>query len=251
MARSRNIKPAFFINHILAKLQPLTRLLFIGLWTVVDREGRVEDIPEKIKIQVMPYDECNVNDHLTSLHNAGFIIRYSYDNNQYIQIVNFTKHQNPHKKEAPSTILAPDKHHTSNDLNRNEPCLNPLIDSLNPLTRVPDKSGAATKGKKKKKDPVVYTADFEELWEIWKPYDMGKGNKEPALEKYQESLSFVEHASLLQAAKSYCADCDQRRSKTQHLATWLYQKGWEAQAKTIRPQTPLPPPVYHTYGDEA
>ena len=39
MSRSRNIKPGFFKNEHLAECQPLARLLFIGLWTLADREG--------------------------------------------------------------------------------------------------------------------------------------------------------------------------------------------------------------------
>ena len=42
MARSRNIKPGFFSNEHLAELDFATRLLFIGMWTEADREGRRE-----------------------------------------------------------------------------------------------------------------------------------------------------------------------------------------------------------------
>lgn len=57
MARSRNIKPAFFFNEQLAEVAPLGRLLFIGLWTIADREGRLEDRPRKIKAEVLAYDD--------------------------------------------------------------------------------------------------------------------------------------------------------------------------------------------------
>lgn len=49
MARARNIKPAFFMNDELAEIDPLGRLLFIGLWTIADREGRLEDRPARHK----------------------------------------------------------------------------------------------------------------------------------------------------------------------------------------------------------
>jgi len=41
--RSRNIKPGFFKNEIIAEMPTETRLLFIGLWLLADREGRLED----------------------------------------------------------------------------------------------------------------------------------------------------------------------------------------------------------------
>lgn len=56
MARARNIKPSFFTNLELGECSPLARLLFIGLWCIADRKGRLEDKPKQIKIQTIPYD---------------------------------------------------------------------------------------------------------------------------------------------------------------------------------------------------
>ncbi len=113
MARARNIKPSFFTNHKLAKCEFAARLLFAGLWTIADREGRLEDIPEKIKVLVLPYDNIDCDKLLNQLTEHEFIIRYEVNKSSYIQILNFAKHQNPHVKEGASTIPAPDKHHTS------------------------------------------------------------------------------------------------------------------------------------------
>jgi len=46
MARTRSIKPAFFANEHLAELSAGTRLLFIGLWTIADKNGKLEDRPK-------------------------------------------------------------------------------------------------------------------------------------------------------------------------------------------------------------
>jgi len=113
MARARNIKPSFFANDDLADIHPLGRLLFIGLWTLADREGRMEDRPRRIKAEVLPYDDCDVDDLLDDLQKYGFILRYEADGSRFIQVTNFTKHQNPHVKEAASSIPAPDEHHAS------------------------------------------------------------------------------------------------------------------------------------------
>lgn len=113
MARSRNIKPSFFTNDDLAEIEPLGRLLFIALWTMADREGRLEDRPRRIKAEALPYDDADVDALLDALHKLGFILRYVVSGNRYIQVCAFTKHQNPHVKEAPSTIPAPDEHGAS------------------------------------------------------------------------------------------------------------------------------------------
>lgn len=106
MARARNIKHGFFTNDKLAECSPLARILFAGLWTIADREGRLEDRPRRIKAELLPYDDCSGDELLSQLANAGFIQRYTVGGSAYIQIINFLKHQNPHVKEAPSTIPA-------------------------------------------------------------------------------------------------------------------------------------------------
>lgn len=108
MARARNIKPGFFQNEDLVELSFEVRLLFIGLWTLADREGRLEDRPKRIKMAVFPADNIDVDAGLEQLQSAGFVVRYDAGNIKAIQITNFAKHQNPHVKEAASTIPAAD-----------------------------------------------------------------------------------------------------------------------------------------------
>lgn len=102
--RARNIKPSFFKNEALAELPMGTRLLFIGLWGMADREGRLEDRPKRIKIDVFPADDFNVNEALTQLQASGFIKRYEVEGLALIQILNFVKHQRPHGTEKDSEL---------------------------------------------------------------------------------------------------------------------------------------------------
>ena len=142
MARSRNIKPGFFCNDDLVELDFATRLLFIGLWTVADRDGRLEDRPKKIKINVFPADDVDVESMLSQLAFKKFITRYEFNGEKYVQVVNWGKHQNPHHTEKHSSI--PD---ISGCLTVKEP-LEPvkvsksngecLADSLIPDSLIPD-----------------------------------------------------------------------------------------------------------------
>lgn len=104
MARARNIKPALFTNEILGVGHPLCTLLFQGLWLLADKEGRLEDRPLRIKAEIFPYREADVDSMLHWLAHKGFIVRYSAGGKAYIEVVNFTKHQNPHKNEKDSEI---------------------------------------------------------------------------------------------------------------------------------------------------
>ena len=129
MPRARNIKPGFFMNEELAECDLAARLVFIGLWSLADREGRLEDRPKRIRAFVFPYEDYDVDELLNQLQEHGFIIRYKVEGNKYIQVVNFKKHQRPHPKEAASQIPAPPEFSDDNvqpiddDQYDEEPCL--------------------------------------------------------------------------------------------------------------------------------
>lgn len=101
--RARNIKPGFYRDEDLADLPLLARFLFPGLWLLADCEGRLEDRPKRIKAELLPYDDDvsigTVHDCLQKLADGGFIRRYEAEQSRYIEVINFKKHQNPHKKE--------------------------------------------------------------------------------------------------------------------------------------------------------
>ena len=108
MARSRNIKPGFFTSDVLGELPALTRLLYAGIWTLSDREGRLEDRPKKIRAEVLPYDVCDPEEMLQSLAKFGFIQRYEVEGVRVIQVLAWHKHQKPHIKEAASVLPMPE-----------------------------------------------------------------------------------------------------------------------------------------------
>lgn len=99
MPRARNIKHSFFSNDELGEIDPLGRLLFIGLWTLADYKGDLEWREKRVKAQILPYDNCDIKKLAINLDKSGFIRFYSNGNSIYLNIVNFAKHQNPHKNE--------------------------------------------------------------------------------------------------------------------------------------------------------
>jgi hypothetical protein len=138
MARSRNIKPGFFTNDVLGELPALTRLLFAGLWTISDRDGRIEDRPKKIRAEVLPYDQCDPEEMLQALHDSGFILRYEVAGKKLIQILAWAEHQNPHIKEAASTLPAPCKSGASPVQTTDEESPLPEPAGLIPSSLIPD-----------------------------------------------------------------------------------------------------------------
>jgi len=117
MARARNIKPAFFQNEELAELKPIERLAFIALWTVCDFKGCLEYRAKRLKIQLLPYDNCDIELIINNLDKSGFIRIYSVQGQQYIKVVNFEKHQNPHKNERDGGSDIPNIDESDNKIN--------------------------------------------------------------------------------------------------------------------------------------
>ncbi len=81
---------------------------FIGLWLLADREGRLEDRPKRIKAELFPYRAMDVARLSHDLYTAGFVLKYSSNGLNYIQVTNFLKHQHPHPREADSVIPSPE-----------------------------------------------------------------------------------------------------------------------------------------------
>lgn len=105
MARARNIKPKIMVNEQLADVDPFARLLFIYLWMLADREGRLEDRPKRIKAEALPYDhDVDVDVLLDDLQAAGVLVRYFAKGVACIQILTFLEHQSPHQNESPSVL---------------------------------------------------------------------------------------------------------------------------------------------------
>ncbi len=106
------------------------------MWTEADREGRLEDRPRRLKMALFPADNVDIEFMLNGLESYGFIRRYVTEGCRAIQIVSWAKHQNPHVKEAKSTIPAevfepaPDWYEDSTGQAPCETVLSRLIPSL-------------------------------------------------------------------------------------------------------------------------
>lgn len=116
------LKPGFFSNEALCDIHPFGRLLFAGLWTLADREGRLPDRAKVIKGALFPYENVPVEKLLVELEIGGFIMRYTAEEERYIQVVKFKAHQHVHKNEAES-IIPPFNTQVSQTLVRNAPVI--------------------------------------------------------------------------------------------------------------------------------
>jgi hypothetical protein len=96
MPRNRQIKADFWSDEKIGRLSIPARLMFIGLWNFADDSGVCRGNPMYIKNQIFPYDNMTVKTaqgllNECSLH--GLIKLMECSNEQYLEILNFTKHQ--------------------------------------------------------------------------------------------------------------------------------------------------------------
>lgn len=256
MPRARNIKPGFFSNDEITELSFPARLLFIGLWTIADRDGRLIDRPKKIKIEIFPVDDVDVSSLLDELAQHRFIERYADQNGAYIQVVNFTKHQNPHRNEVSSEIpsiadvrakdgaidppkksrakkvdVAPDKHpsNRADSLIRN--------DDSGFLQPDPLSSGDTPDGEMN--EAKLTGSSIEERFEMfWASYPRRVGLK-PARDAWMrlnpdEALT----AAILGAIEAQKQSHDWRKANGQfipHPTTWLNRGGWKDELNMDEP----------------
>lgn len=94
MARIRTIKPEFWTDEKIVQLPFEARLTFVGLWNFADDDGRIREEPERLKMQIMPADDVDMELILDVLVAAGLVERfYGEDGESVLLIPGFARHQ--------------------------------------------------------------------------------------------------------------------------------------------------------------
>ena len=232
MARIRYLKPDFFTDENISELKYVERLVFQGLWCHADRDGRLEDKPKFLKVVILPYDNEDMDKILNRLSSGEkpFIKRYSVDGKDYILIINFLKHQNPHHTEKDSIIPVEDKTKEKEKIKRS----------------VHDTSTRLDNGAKTVKEPLkdVSPNDFDTFWAAY-PRKTGKdcaakswATKKPPLAKCLETISWqTQTEQWLKEGGKYIP----------MPATWINQGRWLDEPLNAKPaavvykQAPMAP----------
>lgn len=264
MARARNIKPAIMANEELGEMQPVERLLFIYLWMLADREGRLEDRPKRIKAEALPYDEADADAILQKLHRSGFILRYSVEGQRIIQVLNFAKHQAPHIREQASSLPAYNPETVDPEPSREKAQPEHNLGSAEPSPRSPD-CGFSDCGFSDSLIPDPMPADagpsqaparnelIESFNRFWKLYpnrkDKAKANK--AWHKLKPDAALVNQ--IFEALAKQCASADWLKSDGQFIplpTTWLNNRRWEDEVKPAGNVHAFPGQSRHTGFDQ-
>src|ERR1700722_5757105 len=113
MSKIRTVKPELFRHEQLFEAEqksgfPL-RLIFIGLFTVSDAQGRFRWRPRQLKLDILPYDDINFGAALLALAELGLVRRYECDGKYYGYIPTWRKHQSINQREPDSALPDPQR----------------------------------------------------------------------------------------------------------------------------------------------
>jgi hypothetical protein len=151
MARRRMIDPGLWASGHNTKLIYRQRLLFIGLISNADDEGRIKGNPNYIRAVVFPYDDIPGNeilDDLNLLESEKMISQYMVEDVRYIQLSKWKDFQTinrPQLSKIPSAI--DDKVNSS---------MNESVNESRTNSRLREVKGIKKENTQKKKNEVVY-----------------------------------------------------------------------------------------------
>lgn len=195
MARTRSIKPSFFKNEYLAECEPMARLLFVGLWTLADSQGRMEFRPLRIKAELFPYDNCDILGLLKQLADKGFVRAYESGDIKVLEIPTFLEHQRCHPDERDEGLPPPDESaETIVFPERNAKPGNPALEPGNP-TMLPGNPQASCAFNPSTFNPSTGTAPSTPKRRCSKPADPLRWTAENGW----EGITDADHAEWSQA----------------------------------------------------
>lgn len=162
MARIRTIKPEFWTSEQVMECEPVTRLLFIGLWNFCDDYGNHPASPKTIKALVFPGDDitpATVERMLDELSANRLIAYYEHSGKRYLHVRGW-KHQKIEKpsKKYPAFVESKEcaAQESDPDIQEEE------------LFSIEDESPAPEKGKAAKREPSQM---FENAWKAYPKRD--------------------------------------------------------------------------------
>ena len=214
MARRRMIDPGLWTSEHNQNLIFRQRLLFIGLISNADDEGRVKGNPNFIRAVVFPYDDIptpSMEKDLQAIENEGMIYRYNHDGVNYIQLRKWDEYQTinrPYPSKIPEYVS-----HSLNDS---------LNGSMNDSRLNKDKinKDKISKVKRKKKENI-YSSSFLKFWDKY-PRKQGKSLAFKSFKKCEVELDV-----LITAIEQQIKSDQWVEGFIPNPATWLNQGRWD------------------------
>jgi hypothetical protein len=209
MARIRTIKPEFWQDEKLAPLDPIHRLVFLGLVSQADDAGRLVDNVRLLNGLLFPCTEDDCRESIEVLVRLSRVSRYTSESGQrLLQIVNWGTHQrvvNPSQYTLPGPPLQDDATQplSESSLDSSETVNSPVLDPKFPTNdHLPSTNDHLPSTNK------AHTEEFEDAWSIY-PKREGSNPKAKALKAWKARVKGgTDPAEMIEGTKRYRRFCD-------------------------------------------
>lgn len=237
MPRKRMIDPNIWESEDFATLSVLGKLLFIGLFSLADDEGRGKANPIYLRSKLFPYEAdkvrtTDVENALSEIARSMSVVFYAHNDSKYYALTNWDKWQKI-EKPSPSNIPAP----TDSDTIRGT-----FADESGNSRGVITAEGSPNKNKNKNKNMntnintrgVQGGEYFTDFWDAY-PKKTAKQDAERAWNKLHPSKDLadkiIEDVNVRKNSADWLKDGGQF---IPYPATYLNKRRWEDEFTTAR-----------------
>ena len=224
MARIRTIKPDFWTDGNMVKLSPFARLLYIGMWnfTMCDH-GHLADDAMKLKLQVLPMDNVDIEALLDEIMASGRVVRMEADGRSYLLVKRFEDHQkiDPRwKTRCPACAQVDSLIPAETPVSLGELTATPELSPTLPLGR----EGMGRESKKTPSSKPAASTDFDTFWAAY-PRKVGKIAGKKAFDK---AIRLTNLEQILQGIELLKRETQGKEPEfIPHPASWLTAGRWD------------------------
>lgn len=144
MARQRLLHPEIWVSENFIELTHQQRLLFIGMISLSDDEGRIKANPKYLKASIFPADNIDpdeIRKDLITLQKRGNVLLYKSEGGEFACLPKWKKYQKP-KYPQPSKLPTPPE--VNSDLNNQDlktsekrfPSTSEALPKCSPINRI-------------------------------------------------------------------------------------------------------------------
>ncbi|MBA7716144.1 hypothetical protein ES703_125209 [subsurface metagenome] len=167
MPRRRMISPNIWKDPNFAKLTDLEKVLFIGIISNADDEGRIIATPESLKADIFPYDHRKTASVVKKLRDSlttklKNVLLYTNDEVEYITLLRWKRYQKP-KHSKPSILPKPPIEPYPEGETEGETTSPPSSPPSSPTTSSP-RSGQSSQGKVSQGKVSAVEEDFKKYF---------------------------------------------------------------------------------------
>ena len=233
------IDPNFWRDEKVGELDPVSRLIFIGLWTFADDSGVGRANPKLLKADILPYDDTfRVSDFLKSLEKLStlkLITLYEVEEQNYYYINNFSKYQTINRP-TPSNLPLPSETSMNTDsIDTHGVIIDNSVSNHELLTPNISKDNIS-KVKLNKDNICSFHSQFEIFYNLYPRKTDKKKSQDKYLSILKKSKNADEKASeILTGLKRYIDFWEKEKTDKQfipHPTTWLNGERWNDELTT-------------------